>query len=427
MLQLPFESFLALRYLRPSRNFISVITLISVMGVVLGVGVLIVVISVMSGFDRQLRETLLGFEPHILITDGFGSPLASYDEVIEKVKGQSGVRGAAPIVVGPVMMEVFRANGGSEVYAPFARGVHPVHEKSVSTIHQNILGGKEMDFPGRVVYLGVDLAADLGIAVGDTIAVHSYGNLKNMQKALDSGEKLAIFPEEFVVEGLYDVGYYEFNSNIIVLNLWDCQDLFGLGGEDLVHGVQLMLDDPMEAAKVRDKLSTIVGSEYRLTTWLERKSSILDAIMVEKNVMFYILFFIMLVAAFGIMGTLIAFVIQKTREIGILKALGAGRSQIMGIFLAQSVFVGIIGVSLGFLLGIGMVSIRNDFLQMMNTITGFELFPASIYQFTELPALIIPNDILIICGGALLMCLIAGLIPAWNAGRFKPVEALRHE
>lgn len=393
----------------------------------MGVGVLIVVISVMSGFDRQLRETLLGFEPHILITDSFGSPLSGYEDIIDKVKDQPGVKGASPIVVGPVMMEVFREGGGSEIYAPFARGVHPTHEKTVSSIHENIIGGGEMTFPGRVVYLGLDLAADLQIAVGDTIAVHSYGNLKKMQQALDSGEKLAIFPEEFVVQGLFDVGYYEFNSNIIVLNLWDCQDLFGLGEDDLVHGVQLMLEDPMQAAVVRDKLTSIVGPGFRLTTWLERKSSILDAIMVEKNVMFYILFFIMLVAAFGIMGTLIAFVIQKTREIGILKALGAGRSQIMGIFLAQSIFVGIIGVSLGFLLGIGMVSIRNDFLQLMNTLTGFELFPASIYQFTELPALIIPNDILIICGGALIMCVIAGLIPAWNAGRFKPVEALRHE
>lgn len=427
MFHLPFESFIALRYLRPSRSFVSVITLISVLGVVLGVGVLIVVISVMSGFDRQLRETLLGFEPHVLITDGFGQPLSNYEDVVEKVQGFKGVKGAAPLIVGPCMMEVFRGTGSSEVYAPFARGVHPEFEKSVSTIHENILGGRELEFNGRVVYLGVDLAGDLQIAVGDTIAIHSYGNLKKMRKALDDGEKLAIFPEEFVVAGLFDVGYYEFNSNIILLNLWDSQDLFGLGDEDLVHGVQLMLDNPMEASEIRDQLADSLGNGYRLTTWLERKSGILNAIMVEKNVMFYILFFIMLVAAFGIMGTLIAFVIQKTREIGILKALGARRSQIMGIFLAQSVFVGVIGVLFGFLLGITMVAIRNDFLKLMNTLTGFELFPASIYQFTELPALVVPGDIAIICGGALVMCLIAGIVPAWNAGRFKPVEALRHE
>jgi lipoprotein-releasing system permease protein len=404
-----------------------VITLISVLGVVLGVGVLIVVISVMSGFDRQLRETLLGFEPHVLITDGYGQPLSNYPEVMERITDFPGVKGAAPVIIGPVMMEIFRSDGSSEVFAPFVRGIHPDFEKTVSTIHEDMLGGATMNFPGRVVYIGRDLARQVNLAQGDTIALHSYGNLKKMREALDSGEKLAIFPDEFVIDGVFDVGYYEFNSNFILLSLWDAQDLYGLGRKNLVHGVQVMVEDPMNAGAVRDKLADHLGKDYYLTTWTERKGELLNAIMVEKNVMFYILFFIMLVAAFGIMGTLIAFVIQKTREIGILKALGAGRAQIMGIFLSQSIFVGVIGVTFGFMLGLAMVSIRNDFLRLMNWLTGFELFPASIYQFTELPALIIPGDIAIICGGAMLMCLLAGIVPSWNAGRLKPVEALRHE
>lgn len=427
MLRFPFEVFLALRYLRPSRNFISVITLISVMGVVLGVGVLIVVISVMSGFDRQLRETLLGFEPHILVSDGYGQPLSNYEGVMEKVKNFTGVKGAAPVVMGPVMMEIFRKDGSSEVYAPYVRGVHPDFEKTVSNLHTDMVGDADMNFPGRVVYIGLDMARQIQLTRDDIVHLHSYGNFKKMRDAIESGEKMAIFPEEFVIDGIFDVGYYEFNSNVIILSLWDAQDLYSLGNDNLVHGVQIMVEDPMNAGEIRRQLAEHLGEDYHLTTWIDRKGELLNAIMVEKNVMFYILFFIMLVASFGIMGTLIAFVIQKTREIGILKALGAGRTQVMGIFLSQSIFVGVIGVSLGFLLGLAMVAIRNDFLKLMNWLTGFELFPASIYQFTKLPALIIPSDIAIICGGAMLMCLIAGIVPAWNAGRFKPVEALRHE
>jgi lipoprotein-releasing system permease protein len=147
------------------------------------------------------------------------------------------------------------------------------------------------------------------------------------------------------------------------------------------------------------------------------------ALLVEKNVMFYLLFFIMIVAAFGIMNSLITFVVQKTREIGMLKALGATRGQVLWLFLSQSLMVGVVGVVTGFGLGMLAVAYRNPFLHFMNRLTGFELFPASIYSFAELPALIIPGDIALICGSALIICVLAGLIPAWNAGRLQPVAA----
>jgi lipoprotein-releasing system permease protein len=143
--------------------------------------------------------------------------------------------------------------------------------------------------------------------------------------------------------------------------------------------------------------------------------------------MFYLLFFIMIVAAFGIMNSLITFVVQKTREIGVLKALGATRGQVVWLFLSQSLIVGVVGVTAGFGLGMLALHYRNPFLHFMNRMTGLELFPASIYSFTELPALIIPSDILLICSSALVICLLAGAVPAWNAGRLNPVEALRHE
>ena len=155
--------------------------------------------------------------------------------------------------------------------------------------------------------------------------------------------------------------------------------------------------------------------------------AILTALLVEKNVMFYLLFFIVLVAAFGIMNSQITFVVQKTREIGVLKALGATRAQIMTVFLGQSLVVGVIGVAAGLALGMLALEFRNEFLHFMNRTTGLELFPAEIYAFTELPALIDRGDIALICGTALVICVLAGLAPAWNAGRLQPVEALRHE
>ena len=154
---------------------------------------------------------------------------------------------------------------------------------------------------------------------------------------------------------------------------------------------------------------------------------ILDALIVEKNVMFYLLFFIMIVAAFGIMNSLITFVVQKTREIGMLKALGGTKGQVIWLFLSQSLTVGIAGVIAGFGLGMLALHYRNEFLRIMNRLTGFELFPAKIYYFSELPAIIVPRDIILICGSALIICVLAGLVPAWTAARLEPVEALRHE
>jgi lipoprotein-releasing system permease protein len=160
---------------------------------------------------------------------------------------------------------------------------------------------------------------------------------------------------------------------------------------------------------------------------MDENASILGALLVEKNVMFYLLFFIMIVAALCILSALITFVVQKTREIGMLKALGATDWQVSGLFLSQSGFVGVVGVVAGFGLGMLALAYRNEFLHFMNRATGFELFPAKIYGFSELPSMIVPRDILLICGSALVICLLGGVIPAWRAGRLKPVEALRYE
>ena len=423
MSRLPFELFLALRYLRPKRTFVSVITLISVIGVMLGVAVLIIVISVMSGFDRQLRDKILGFNAHLKIfrTE---SALTNHQAVINIVASNKNVRGVAPFVLGQVLVKTEPAAGNPLVGAPWVRGIDPQFETNVSNIMTNVAVG-EFDLEGSSVLVGIEFARTLRLRIGDRLAIYSPETLERMEKSRGKRDEEAILPEDYTVRGIFDVGYYEYNANVIVTSLDNAQELYGLKGA--VHGLLVMLRDPFTAEEVRGQLYQTLGRGYQIALWTEENSGILNALLVEKNVMFYLLFFIMIVAAFGIMNSLITFVVQKTREIGMLKALGATRGQVLWLFLSQSLMVGTVGVITGFGLGMVAVAYRNEFLHFMKRVTSFELFPASIYGFTELPALIVPGDIALICGSALIICVLAGLVPAWNAGRLQPVEALRYE
>lgn len=422
MSRLPFELLLALRYLRPKRTFVSVITLISVIGVMLGVAVLIIVISVMSGFDRQLREKILGFNAHLKV---YGpGPMTNYPATLDLVAKNPHVKGVAPLVMVQVLVKGQSSAANPQVSAPWVRGIDPKLEANVSVLPRSMAHGA-FDVRGNGLLVGSEFARSMGLLVGDKVSIYSPRNLQKMERGQGKADQEAILPDEFVVRGVFDVGHYEYNASVVVTSLGNAQDLAELGGG--VNALMVILDDPMRAEAVRAELLPVLGKGFAISTWGEENSGILNALLVEKNVMFYILFFIMIVAAFGITSVLITFVVQKTREIGVLKALGATRGQVMWLFLSQSVMVGVLGVLTGFGLGMLALHYRNNFLNFMNRLTGFELFPAQIYTFSELPALIVPKDIAIICGGSLIICVLAGLLPAWNAGRLKPVEALRHE
>lgn len=427
MSRLPFELFLALRYLRPKRTFVSVITLISIIGVMLGVAVLIIVISVMTGFDRQLRDKILGFSPHVRVRRD--EPMTHYAPLVAEISSNRLVKAVTPYVVGPVLASTEPEHGGSEIVAPDIRGIDPKSEEKISLLPSSIVEGA-FDVKGNGLLVGRDFARMLGLGVGDRLAIYSIRDLKRMnenwKQRRQGGEPSEVYaPSEYEIRGIFDVGYFEFNYRVVICSLENAQDLYGL--DDAVQGLMVMLNDPSQANEVRHQLHSLLGPGYLITTWEEENSGILDALLVEKNVMFYLLFFIIIVAAFGITSALITFVVQKTREIGVLKAIGSTDGQIMWIFLSQSLVVGVMGVLAGFGLGMLAVSYRNDFLFFLRRVTGFELFPARIYNFSQLPALIDFGDIALICGGSLIICLLAGLFPAWNAGRLKPVEALRHE
>jgi lipoprotein-releasing system permease protein len=240
---------------------------------------------------------------------------------------------------------------------------------------------------------------------------------------------VAILADDYEVRGIFDAGYYEYNSRVIVTSLENAQDLYGL--DNSVHGLFVTLKDPYQANLVKTQLEQVLnyklnGGTFYAQSWMDDNSGILSALAVEKNVMFYLLFFIVLVAALCILSAQITFVIQKTREIGMLKALGATQLQISSIFLAQSAIIGVMGVAAGYGLGMLAAAYRNEFLHFMRRTTGWELFPKAVYGFGDLPAIIMPRDVLIICVSSFVICVLGGLLPAVRAGRLKPVEALRH-
>ncbi|MEO5804715.1 MAG: ABC transporter permease [Verrucomicrobiota bacterium] len=432
MSRLPFEAFLALRYLRPRRTFVSVITVISIIGVMLGVAVLIIVISVMSGFDQEYRNRILGFNAHLKISQvdsvtGHDEPLIDFAAIRRRVSSNQNVVGVAPFINGQVLVKTqpYEGKGNPKVAAPVLRGIDPQFESGVNVLPKSIVDG-EFDVSGSGLLVGRDFAHGLELAVGDRVVIYSPGSLEKMERTRGQTNAELELPEEFVVRGIFDVGYGQYNSSIIVSSLKNAQQLYELG-ENSVHGLQVMLRDPFQVEAVHQQLTRDLGPNFSILTWPEENPQIFNALAVEKNMMFFLLFFIMIVAGFGIANCQITFVVQKTREIGILKALGANNRQVLWIFLSQSLVVGFLGVGLGLGMALLALNYRNEFLALMNRLTGFELLPAAIYQIYELPASIQLSDISIICGTAFITCILAGLFPAWKASRLQPVEALRYE
>jgi lipoprotein-releasing system permease protein len=424
MSPLPFELSLALRYLRPKRTFVSAITFISIVGVTLGVAVLVIVIAVMSGFDKEWHERILGFNAHLKVLPSTPGPMEDYERVAAGLRENPEVKGVAPFILGKVPLRMPKADGGEELDVQVLRGIDAEAERTVSVLANNIVFG-DYDVSDHGLLIGLDFARAHGLRVGDRVALYSLAQLKKMDAGRRGGEEIAVLPDDFTVRGIFDVGFADYNALVIFTSIESAQELFELNFG--VHGAMAVLDDPFKVSLVQRDLESRLGDAFHVVTWSEEFSEIFGALVVEKNMIRFLLFFIVLVAAFGITSSQITFVVQKTREIGTLKALGATNSQITWIFLGQSCVVGALGVAVGLGLGLTALRWRNEFLDLMNRVMGFDLLPAAIYKIYELPVLILTSDLLVICGGSLLICLVAGVVPAWIAGRLQPVEALRHE
>jgi lipoprotein-releasing system permease protein len=426
MSRLPFEAFLALRYLRPRRTFVSVITVISIVGVLLGVAVLIIVIAVMSGFDQEWRENILGFNAHIKVyAADRDQALTNYPALMRAVAANPLVTGVSPFIRSQALLKTEPESGAARQAAPLLFGVDPDSLGSVNILPTSIIAGS-FDVNDKGLVIGRDFASLMGLGIGDRVAIYSASSIQKMQAGIGKTNAEVVLADDFTVRGIFDVGFPDYNSSVIVTSLEDARELQGMA-DDTAQALQVKLRDPFLAAAASQQLQAALGPGVDVYTWRQESPAIFNALAVEKNMMFYLLFFIMIVAAFGIVNCQITFVVQKTREIGILKALGASRGQILWIFLSQSMVVGILGVGLGLGMALLALAYRNDFLELMRKVTRLELLPASIYHVYDLPASIQLPDVALICGTAFVTCVLAGLFPAWKASRLQPVEALRYE
>ena len=389
-LKLPFSFFLALRYLKPKRTFLSIITLISVIGVTLGVTVLILVISVMTGFDRELQQKVIDFDAHILVSTE--DVMRDWRDITVKLRKTPGVVATAPFIQGPVIVEFQNRR-----LAPMIRGISPLEEEEVIPLRKFIVRGK-LDLEGDSTVLGIELARKLGIDVGDKVTVYSPGNLneilngiKKLENAKGEKEKEAIeelrdviLPKELTVTGIYETGHYLHDSEFLLVPIYVGQELYGLG--DALHGITVKTDDPFRAAIVKQAIQRFLEPPAYVQTWQDMNKQYFEAIRLERNVMFFLLFFIVVVAAFGIMSTLITVTVQKRREIGIMKAIGANIWQIVWVFLGQGIVVGLFGT----LTGLGLGHDADSLSQRIQSLAR-ERPPRRNFPARSLPILIHPG------------------------------------
>lgn len=408
-MHLPFSLFLALKYLKPKRTFLSVVTVISVLGVLLGVSVLIIVLSVMSGFDEMWRDKILSFNAHITV--GGYDIIEDQEDLLEKIGGVKGVVGAAPYVQGIVFVQC-----GDRVYTPIVRGIESERERKVSRIPENMVEGVFSVEDDEVV-LGKDLAMRLGAGVGDRLLVYS-------PKDFASPDEVHL-PQELTVSGIFEVGMWEFDMGFIITSIQNAREMYGL--EDGCHAIQVMTGDPYRPEPVARGIESAIGGEYTVETWMQQNRQLFAALRVEKNMMFFLLIFITVVAAFGITNTLITVTVQKTREIGLLKAVGFSSGSIMRVFFWQGWIEGVIGTVFGIVFGLVMLHYRNDLMHGLSRQFGWELFPKELYHLSEIPAVVSWADIGIIALAVMIICTLAGVVPAYRAARLDPVSALRYE
>ncbi|QWV92685.1 lipoprotein-releasing ABC transporter permease subunit [Geomonas oryzisoli] len=416
---MPFELFIGLRYLKAKRKstFISLITLISVAGVALGVMALIIVLAVMTGFEEDLKEKILGTNAHIVVLSGVGA-VQDYPQLMKKLQGVDGVVASTPFIYNQVMLST-----GKNVSGVVLRGIDVATDAKVTNLHKSMVEGDLKSLEAEVgktpgVVIGKELAKNLGLFLGDTVDVISpMGNIT----------PLGMMPKlnRFRITGIFNTGMFEYDSTLAYVSLKEAQQFLGLG--DVVTGIQLKVRDVYKTGELARQIDRELGPPYHARDWMQMNKNILFALKTEKSVMFIILTLIVLVAAFGIASTLFMVVMEKTRDIAILKSMGATSRSIMRIFVFEGLIIGVLGTIIGVLGGLLVALNLEPIVSVIQKLTGFELFSKDIYYLDHFPSQVVASDVVLISVTAVLISFAATLYPSWAASRMAPAEALRYE
>ena len=416
---IPYELKIGWRYTRQGRRgqkkngFISFISVMSVASIALGVMALIVVLSVMNGFQKEVRDRMLSVIPHIEVLSYEGA-MADWKTPATIVEQNPHVKGVAPFSSGQGLLST-----GRNVRGVLLRGIDPQREPTVSDINKQMFTGSLSDLKvGEYnIVLGLDLARLLGVRVGDKVNV-----IIPQGRATPAG----IVPRmrAFTVTGIFSSGHYEYDSSMAVINMKDCQTLMRHTGPD---GLRIRVDDMNEAPAIAYELLTALKGDYAVTDWSRQNRTWFAAVQVEKRMMSIILFLIVLVGAFGLVSSMVMTVTEKQSDIAILRTLGASPGSIMTIFMGQGAIVGVVGVACGVALGLLIACNLDVIVPTIESLFGVQFLPKEVYFISSLPSDPRMSDIVPIASFSLILSLLATIYPSWRAARTKPAEALRYE
>ena len=415
-----YELFIGLRYLKAKRKqtFISANTFISVAGIFLGVAALIIVLAVMNGFEIELRDKILGINSHIILMEYDGG-MRDHVEVMKKLESIDGVVASTPFIYGQAMLK----NEG-KVTGAVLRGMSTETSDGVINLGKMKEGdiaslsgeGNRTGLPGVVI--GKELAQNLGLALFDTVEI-----LLPMGISTPMGVVPKI--KEFGVVGVFDSGSYEYDSTLVFLSLENCKKFLNM--KDEVTGIEIKVDDIYRAGKIAKSIEQKLGYPYWARSWMEMNKNLFSALKLEKRVMFIILSLIVLVAAFNIITTLIMTVMEKAKDIAILKSMGATARSIMKIFMIEGMIIGATGTALGCLTGITIALNLERIGRFVENLFGFKILPKDVYYLSDLPSQVNYGDVAAIALVAMLICFLAAIYPSWRASQLDPAEALRYE
>ena len=413
---LPYELLIGLRYTRAKRrnHFISFISVISMAGIALGVMALIVVLSVMNGFQEELRGRILGVASHMEIT-GPGGELADWPGLAAQVAKHSEVRGSAPYVSGQALLAA-----GSETKGAMVRGLLPAEEGKVAEFAAHMKSGRlDLLAPGEFrIILGNDLARSLGVFPGDKVAVIAPQGVVTPAGMLPR-------IKQFTVVGIFQMGMFEYDAGLALIHLEDAQKLYRLG--DTTSGLRVKLADMERAPWVLRELARTLRGDYYLSDWTMSHANFFQAVQIEKRMMFIILTLIVAVAAFNIISTLVMAVTDKQADIAILRTLGASPLSIMAVFIVQGALIGFIGLGLGVAGGVALALNVDVVVPFIERLLGTQFLAKEVYYISNLPSELQWGDVTTITGVAFVLALVATLYPSWRAARVNPAAALRYE